>query len=134
MLKKGIIITLCMMMSAFAFAQDEAPKPPKQAIDACVKKSEGDNCSMAMAKKPAMEGVCIKVSDKNTQLACAPKPPKEAVDACKGKVENDKCTIQTPKGESVKGSCEKGPAGVNDMACAPDDEDDKDAKNGKEKD
>lgn len=53
------------MFSTASFAQNRPPqgKPPQEAIDACVDKSEGESVSFETRRGDTLEGVCKVMED-----------------------------------------------------------------------
>lgn len=96
---------------------EEMRKPPKEALDACSSKADGDSCSFTGLQNNTLKGTCRKCYQ--GPLACVPTPPKEAFDACSGKAENDSCTVNMPDNNKINGSCRKGPSGEAGLACIP---------------
>lgn len=99
-------------------SKGEPDGPPKEMVDACNKKTDGDSCSFTTPKNNQLQGTCRKMPSE-TELLCFPKLPQVVLDACKSKTEGDKCSFITPKNKTIEGSCRKGPPGETDLACLP---------------
>ena len=83
--------------------------PPKEALDACTSKHQGDACSFTGHKGKQVDGQChAPEGDATKPLACAPKhkgPPKEAIDACASKADGDACSFKNAEGKEHSGTC-----------------------------
>lgn len=94
--------------------------PPKEAVDACAKKTAGDTCSFQIHDRD-IAGSCDTGPDGNGPLAChpdgPPPPPPEAVEACAKSARGDTCSFTGPDGEAVSGTCDAPPD--LPLACAP---------------
>lgn len=112
------VILAWAVVSAAAYGQLQQPPqhrgPPKEALNACVGKSDGATCSVVLKDK-TLSGTCH--APPNGQLACVPAPPAEAVTACAGMQQEAACGF-TLGANNLVGTC-RAPPGQSTLACIP---------------
>ncbi|MEL7369818.1 MAG: hypothetical protein AAFN74_12950 [Myxococcota bacterium] len=114
------LILTGLMFSMTAHGQGQRRRrPPPEAVDACVDRSEGDSCAFSHRDRQ-IEGTCR--SMRGDGLVCVPQrppgPPPAALDACLDLAVGDAC--QFLHGDhSIEGTCRHGPDGQGPLACAP---------------
>ena len=115
------ISVLGIVVAASAAHADGSPPPhgpPKEAIDACTNRAEGDSCTVTFGER-TMNGTCEKAP--SGALACRPNgpppPPPEAFEACADSKAGDVCTV-TFHEHTLSGTCETFP-GESALACRP---------------
>ncbi len=88
------------------------PRPPQEALDACVELAAGDACEFDHDGHH-VTGTCF-TPDEDHPLACKPDqpppPPPEAFEMCDGADAGDPCDV---------GTCQAGPDGQLPLACVP---------------
>lgn len=67
---------LTLLLSLGAQAQISSPppahRPPKEAVQACDQKKDGDTCTFVSHKSENVEGKCLTSPAKHKPLACKP--------------------------------------------------------------
>ncbi|HVW24243.1 MAG TPA: hypothetical protein VHC69_02685 [Polyangiaceae bacterium] len=110
--------TLVAASGAYADAPPPPHGPPKEAVDACVNRAEGDSCTVTFGER-SVNGTCEKAP--SGELACRPNgpppPPPEAFEACAKASAGDACTV-TFHEHTLNGTCERFP-GESALACRP---------------
>lgn len=126
MTKKILITFLFSIFFVNSYAQPSSngngpASLPQEIIEACKGKNEKDNCTIVdpQNKQNTVEGVCFKLPNAPTTVACLPKPPKEIVEACKDKKEGDSCSFTAPDAKKINGTCRKSPLEETEQLCIP---------------
>jgi len=105
---RASVVMAMLMVVSMANAQGKRG-PPKEALNACVGKSDGASCSVVL-REHTVSGTCH-AGPNGEALACLPAPPPEAVSACAGLSEGTACGF-TFEGQNLVGTCHA-------LACLP---------------
>lgn len=69
-----LLVTWLLVLVSPPAEGQRPPRPPREAIDACVDLEAGDACSFEGRNQETVDGICF-APDEEKPLACRPKNP-----------------------------------------------------------